>query len=61
MLKNFIKRGTYMIESYGKEVSESDIKLLVHKILPEIKKYFADEKIQKEYEQWVKEKEKSSS
>ncbi len=50
-----------MIESYGKEVSESDIKLLVHKILPEIKKYFADEKIQKEYEQWVKEKEKEKS
>ena len=32
-----------------------DLKLLAYKLLPEIKKYFADEKIQKEFQEWLKE------
>jgi hypothetical protein len=37
-------------------VSDKDLKLLAYKILPEIKKFFADEKIQKEFQEWLKNK-----
>ena len=47
--------------NYNNDVSESDIKLLAHKLLPEIKKFFSDEKIQKEYKEWLKKKQKSNS
>ena len=39
------------MENYDNDISESDIKLLAHKLLPEIKKFFSDEKIQKEYKE----------
>lgn len=49
------------MENYNnKDISESDIKLLAHKLLPEIKKYFSDEKIQKEFKQWLQKKQKSN-
>ena len=33
------------MENYDNDISESDIKLLAHQLLPEIKKFFSDEKI----------------
>jgi hypothetical protein len=33
-----------------KDISKPDLKLLAYKLLPEIKKFFADEKIQKEFQ-----------
>lgn len=48
------------MENYDNDISESDIKLLAHKLLPEIKKFFSDEKIQKEYKEWLKKKQKSN-
>lgn len=37
------------------KIPKCDLKLLAYKLLPEIKKYFADEKIQKEFREWLKE------
>ena len=34
--------------------SESDLQLLAYKLMPEIKKFFADKKIQKEIQEWLK-------
>ena len=48
------------MENYDNDISESDIKLLAHKLLPEIKNFFSDEKIQKEYKEWLKKKQKSN-
>ena len=48
------------MENYNNDISESDIKLLAHKLLPEIKRFFSDEKIQKEYKEWLKKKQKSN-
>lgn len=48
------------MENYDNDISESDIKLLAHQLLPEIKKFFSDEKIQKEYKEWLKKKQKSN-
>jgi len=32
--------------------SQEQIETLAHRLMPEIKKYFADERIQKEFEEW---------
>ena len=40
------------------EVSEKQIEIFARRLLPEIKKFFADEEIRKEFEEW-KEKKKS--
>ena len=34
--------------------SEPDLQLLAYKLMPEIKKFFADKKIQKEFQEWLK-------
>lgn len=49
------------MDNYDKDTFENSLKLLAHRILPEIKKYFSDEKIQREYKEWLKEKQKSKS
>ena len=36
----------------GFEVSEKQIEILARRLLPEIKKFFADENIPKEFEEW---------
>jgi len=36
--------------------SQKQIDTLAHRLMPEIKKYFADERIQKEFEQWKEKK-----
>ena len=33
-------------------LSQKQIETLAHRLMPEIKKYFADERIQKEFEEW---------
>ena len=37
-----------------KNNSEPDLQLLAYKLMPEIKKFFADKKIQKEFQEWLK-------
>jgi len=32
------------------------LKFLAHRLLPEIRTYFADEKVQKEFQEWLKKK-----
>ena len=49
------------MRNYDVEISDNDMKLLAHKLLPEIKKYFSDEKIQKEFKEWLQKKQKSNS
>ena len=36
------------------EVSEKQIEIFARRLLPEIKKFFADEHIRKEFEEWKK-------
>ena len=40
------------------EVSDNQIEILARRLLPEIKKFFADENIQKEFEEWQKKQQK---
>jgi len=42
------------MEEYDKNISDQNLKFLAHRLLPEIKKYFADEKVKKEFEEWLK-------
>lgn len=49
-----IKGECVMGNHNNKEILKCDLKLLAYKLLPEIKKYFADEKIQKEFQSWIK-------
>ena len=37
-----------------KNNSEPDLQILAYKLMPEIKKLFADKKIQKEFQEWLK-------
>ena len=36
------------------KVSEKQIEILARRLLPEIRRFFADENIRKEYEEWQK-------
>ena len=38
------------------KVSEKQIEILARRLLPEIRKFFADENIRKEFEEWQKKK-----
>jgi hypothetical protein len=38
------------------KVSEKQIEILARRLLPEIRKFFADENIRKEFEEWRKNK-----
>ena len=40
----------------GIKVSEKQIEILARRLLPEIRKFFADENIRKEFEEWQKKK-----
>ena len=39
-------------QAQGLDISEKQIELLARRLLPEIKKFFADEDIRKEFEEW---------
>lgn len=43
-------------QTQGMEVSEKQIEILARRLLPEIRKFFADEMIRKEFEQWREDK-----
>ena len=38
------------------EISEKQIEILARRLLPEIRKFFADEEIQKEFKEWQEKK-----
>ena len=38
------------------EITEKQIEIFARRLLPEIKKYFADEEVQKEFKEWQKKK-----
>ena len=40
------------IKSQGVLITEKQIEILARRLLPEIKKFFADENIKKEFEEW---------
>ena len=46
------KKITNNNQSPGIEISKKQIEILARRLLPEIKKFFADENIQKEFEEW---------
>ena len=38
------------------EVSEKQIEILARRLLPEIRKFFADEEVRKEFKEWQRKK-----
>jgi hypothetical protein len=40
------------------EISDNQIEILARRLLPVIKRFFADESIQEEFEEWLKKKQK---
>lgn len=42
------------------KVSEKEIEILAHRLLPVIRKYFADEKVKQEFREWLSVKGKSN-
>lgn len=43
-------------QTQGIKVSEKQIEILARRLLPEIRKFFADADIQKEFKEWQKKK-----
>ena len=41
-----------MAQENGLEISEKQIEILARRLLPQIKKFFADGDIRKEFEEW---------
>ena len=41
-------------QAQGVEISSKQIEILARRLLPEIKKFFANEDIRKEFEEWQK-------
>ena len=41
-------------------ISEEQIEILARRLLPEIKKFFADDKIRNEFEEWKKKKQNTN-
>ena len=41
-------------QKHNMEISENQIEIFARRLLPEIKKFFADENIRKEFEEWQK-------
>ena len=41
-------------QAQGVEISNKQIEILARRLLPEIKKFFANEDIRKEFEEWQK-------
>ena len=42
------------------EISEKQIEILARRLLPEIRKFFADEEIRKEFKEWQEKKQNDS-
>ena len=48
-------------QSHGIEISDKQIEIFARRLLPEIKRFFANEDIQREFEEWlIKRQEKES-
>jgi len=45
----------------GLSVSDKQIEILARRLLPQIKKFFADEDIQKEFEEWRKKRQEENT
>jgi len=52
MAKSSQKGKSGSTETPGIEVSDRQIEIFARRLLPEIKRYFADEAIRKEFEDW---------
>ena len=52
------KDGRMRERTQGIEVSEKQIEILARRLLPEIKKFFADKNVKKEFKEWQEKKQK---
>ena len=48
-------------QAQGIEISNKQIEILARRLLPEIKKYFANEDIRKEFEEWQKKRQEEET
>ena len=58
MPKKFQKDIIENVQAQSLEISSKQIEILARRLLPEIKKFFANEDIQKEFEEWQKKQRK---
>ena len=54
MIKKIQKGINKNEQTQGIEISNKQIEILARRLLPEIKKFFANEDIRKEFEEWRK-------
>ena len=48
-------------QTQGIEISNKQIEILARRLLPEIKKFFANEDIRKEFEEWQKKRQEEET
>gem|GEM_PF-2630786 len=58
-LENRTYKGSVMPEK-SFVISDREVEILAYRLLPEIKKFFANEEIKKEFEKWKAEREYST-
>ena len=45
---------------YGFEITDKQIEIFARRLMPEIKRYLADEDVRREFEEWLRERQKSA-
>ena len=61
MIKKIQKGINKNEQTQGIEISNKQIEILARRLLPEIKKFFANEDIRKEFEEWQKKRRKGET
>ena len=61
MEKKILKSINENEQAYGVEISSKQIEILARRLLPEIKKFFANEDIRKEFEEWQKKRQEEET
>jgi len=59
MQKKFQENITKNEQAQGLEILNKQIEILARRLLPEIKKFFANEDTQREFEKWQKKRQKT--
>ena len=54
MTKQTRKSSDEIVQAQGVIIPEKQIEILARRLLPEIKRFFADENIRREFEEWQK-------
>jgi hypothetical protein len=50
------KEKTMDMQIYGFEITDKQIEVFARRLMPEIKRYLADEDVRREFEDWLRER-----